>query len=1339
MAERRMRGRLFGSWVRGFGAFLRGFGSLKLSVVLLAALVAVVFIGTLYQVDKGMYLAQEVFFFSWFTTQWIIPLPGGQLLLWLLGVNLMVSLVLRLPRVRPRLGLIISHSGLVVLMIGAFTGLYHSDSFIMALQEGATEERVYHRSDWDLVVYEFPGGGELGRIGLETIREGRAEPLNLAGGLQITLTFESIYRNSRRVSDSQLEELPLDDEVIRNFPGVRGSVEIAGRNVPLVLHGGDQGVAALGAAEGLQGREIGVFLEPRSVALPFSVTLEDFEALFHPGTDVPASFASDVRIRHSRGDGIDLEARISMNSPLRHGGYTFYQSSYRQADPELGIARDLSVFAVRRDGTAWLPYAGTLITVLGLVVHLFQRLGRRGGRRGRGGSRMPRAALPGGGRDGGGGSGRRAVFGSGVVAVLLAVASGLGYAQLPEGEVGEVFPSGSPGGDVHQGAAETLGWGEAPDLSGLIVQQSGRTMPLNSLAPGLVRNLSGKTGVEGYTPEQIISAMIRGEDAVLDLPLFLVDNPGVFPVLQLPFEQRGRYSYRELQGGLGILERIQDVITQREAAGTEDALELELIRLFRRGRLFDQVFTAPQNGGYGDSILTLVPLEQRVSNQAGYRWVDPRSALELLDSPGYRLPEVEQDSRSDSGGQRDTRIRALIEQMAGLDWGRLEQQQAELLNLLGLGNYKIRGEMESLYRRVNPVFWAMVSTGLGLSIGWLSARRQWVMPQGGSVSGDRMYRFGRVGELILLWGGVAFVTGALVLRVIITRRPPVTDLSSSVLFVGATAVLVGAVLRTWGVGRFGSPGQLAGWFALALLGLSRYLLGSGDELGVIQAVLDTNLWLSVHVLTIASGYTAVLLGGITANAYTLTAVIRPRADRFLQMLYRVMYVSLLAGLVLSFFGTMLGGFWADQAWGRFWGWDPKENGALMIVLWTAMVLHIRPAGFGGSYGTALVAGFGVAVTAFSWFGVNLIGQGLHSYGFSTRTLMPLVVSLLAELVILGVGLGGMRRYRWAQLLPREVLGRVDSRITLDDETMHLWIRVGTEDHGRLVSQYRPGQYMTLGLDRWGSIQRRVFSISGVEEGRWRFTLRDSGNRGVSQGLMKAPLGTRVGVLGPGGDLHGPDLEDPPGGKMMAAVQGVGIGPVLPILQALLPRGWSACILWAGSWEDEELAGLSRDFPGALELRRFDGTHRLDLGRVRAAQEEFRIPDNRVLIVGSQEFVDSFDVPDAQREAFIASRNSAGGAVPISQRSHTLGIAGMARTVHVAAGQNLLSAMVEAGVDAPFGCAGGQCGECKARVVSGRVAMELPNMLGRSVTGPGEDTLTCAAYPLEDVTLDISEE
>ena len=109
-------------------------------------------------------------------------------------------------------------------------------------------------------------------------------------------------------------------------------------------------------------------------------------------------------------------------------------------------------------------------------------------------------------------------------------------------------------------------------------------------------------------------------------------------------------------------------------------------------------------------------------------------------------------------------------------------------------------------------------------------------------------------------------------------------------------------------------------------------------------------------------------------------------------------------MFLSFTGTVLGGIWGDQSWGRFWGWDPKENGALLIVIWNALILHARWGGMIKQRGMAVLAVAGTMVTAWSYFGTNQLQVGLHSYGFSDKLSMGLVIFWSSMIVIIGIGL-----------------------------------------------------------------------------------------------------------------------------------------------------------------------------------------------------------------------------------------------------------------------------------------------------------------------------------------------
>jgi ABC-type transport system involved in cytochrome c biogenesis permease subunit len=221
----------------------------------------------------------------------------------------------------------------------------------------------------------------------------------------------------------------------------------------------------------------------------------------------------------------------------------------------------------------------------------------------------------------------------------------------------------------------------------------------------------------------------------------------------------------------------------------------------------------------------------------------------------------------------------------------------------------------------------------------------------------------------------------LLARMYISGRPPVTSLYSAAVFIGWGSVILCLFLELLYRNGIGAAGAGILGFASLLVAGGLYLQGA-DQLGQLQAVLDTNFWLATHVVTITLGYATMFVAGLLGTAYVIggmfTNSLSPDTRKTLgKMTYGIVCFAML----LSFVGTILGGIWADQSWGRFWGWDPKENGAILIVLWNAIFLHARWCGLVRERGMAVLAIFGNIVTAWSMFGTNMLGVGLHSYGF----------------------------------------------------------------------------------------------------------------------------------------------------------------------------------------------------------------------------------------------------------------------------------------------------------------------------------------------------------------------
>ena len=253
-------------------------------------------------------------------------------------------------------------------------------------------------------------------------------------------------------------------------------------------------------------------------------------------------------------------------------------------------------------------------------------------------------------------------------------------------------------------------------------------------------------------------------------------------------------------------------------------------------------------------------------------------------------------------------------------------------------------------------------------------------------------------------------TAGIAARMWIEGRPPVTNLYSSALFVGWGSVALCLVLEAIFKNAIGSVA--AGLTGFATLLIAHHLSLSGDTLEMMRAVLDSNFWLATHVVIVTIGYSATFLAGFLAIIYIVRGVFTRSLDpKTGDSLVRMVYGIICFATLFSFVGTVLGGIWADQSWGRFWGWDPKENGALIIVLWNALILHARWGGLIKARGLMALSVFGNVVTSWSWFGTNMLGVGLHSYGFTDSAFMALSLFVLSQLALIGLAVVPLKRWR----------------------------------------------------------------------------------------------------------------------------------------------------------------------------------------------------------------------------------------------------------------------------------------------------------------------------------------
>lgn len=262
------------------------------------------------------------------------------------------------------------------------------------------------------------------------------------------------------------------------------------------------------------------------------------------------------------------------------------------------------------------------------------------------------------------------------------------------------------------------------------------------------------------------------------------------------------------------------------------------------------------------------------------------------------------------------------------------------------------------------------------------------------LSPDQPWR--QIAGVTLGLAAILHATG-LMLRIYILERPPVGTLYESILFVSFIGVLISIGLErrtrdTTGI----MSGVVSGGILLSLA----TAFSDDDSFTMLTAVLNTNFWLTVHVLCITIGYGFCLMTGVMAHHHLWRQSWKPPSVEKNHASAHNIKTLALASLLFTAVGTALGGIWADQSWGRFWGWDPKENGALLIVLWLSWALHGRIGNHLSQNAWMASMAFLNVIVALAWFGVNLLGTGLHSYGFIEGVSLGLAGFCLAEILLI---------------------------------------------------------------------------------------------------------------------------------------------------------------------------------------------------------------------------------------------------------------------------------------------------------------------------------------------------
>jgi ABC-type transport system involved in cytochrome c biogenesis permease subunit len=762
---------------------------------------------------------------------------------------------------------------------------------------------------------------------------------------------------------------------------------------------------------------------------PYDVTLTDVRRIDYSASETPRDYSSYVTFT-DRGTKAEQQGRIWMNNPVRYRGETFYQSQYSKVDLGNGREGEMTGLQVVENAGWLIPYVACVLAFWGMLMHFGGTFLRFADRHERGDAVTPLPA-------------------SGTKRPRAAAATPrdrTGGWAIPAAALGLVAVCTLPLARQRPTPANACDW---RTVGALPVMHEGRVKPLDSVARTTLQLLGNRTSVKmpaaddptakrvpggptgTVSAAQWLLAHMAGSEWVDTSPVFRIDALEVLDFFDLERRQGHRYAAAELEAGRAKLrEQMQSLEQtpkeQRTFTQTKLAELNQKLMAYDLIRFAYQAPSMPRPAGDDDKARREF-VEQVQKLMQGARMLEQNH-------PPAAIPPRERAAPDTTTAGPDARWQALYPAVVTAMMGRMLEGRpgqasfslnpallpfTELLSAVGSEPAAFNKALADYCRAIAPLPDVADTAGKAAYEAWLNGFNptdlaKWLYVAATVLCFASFLVWHKPLNRFVSWmlvGIFVLHTFALASRIWLTGRPPVVNLYSSAVFIGWACVLAGLSLES--LYRMGI-GNLVAALAGGLTLMVAYGLDSGDTMHVLQAVLDTQFWLSTHVVTVTLGYGATFLAGLLgtcAIAHRIWsryarrdgAVAIKAAQEVQDRLYRMTYGVVCFALFFSFIGTVLGGLWADDSWGRFWGWDPKENGALMIVLWNAAVLHARWDRWIGPRGFALFAIGGNIITAWSWFGTNQLGIGLHSYGFTSGVLMLLAGYVVSQIVLIAAG------------------------------------------------------------------------------------------------------------------------------------------------------------------------------------------------------------------------------------------------------------------------------------------------------------------------------------------------
>ncbi|NLN13414.1 MAG: cytochrome c biogenesis protein CcsA [Arcobacter skirrowii] len=680
----------------------------------------------------------------------------------------------------------------------------------------------------------------------------------------------------------------------------------------------------------IDGYKITLEYGSKFIELPFAIRLNEFQLDRYPGSMAPSSYASEITVIK---DDKTYDYRIFMNRTLSEGNYLFFQSSY--FPDESG-----TVLSVNNDPGKWPTYLGYFLLTLGLFLNFFDK-----------NSRFMKLV--------------KFVSNKNIASFILATLFLLNT-NLYANEQTEAIQSVDKVQEavLYLNTYKDNSLKTADNFGHLVVQTAGgRMQPLATLNRQIVQKLSGRSTFLGMNSDQIILGMLSRPDFWKDVKILKINTPKLKKLLNIPVEEK-YISFSEVfnQKGEYIIAKEAEaaLLTKPIERGT---FEKDIIKLDEKLNIIYSVF----NG----SLLNIFPkFYENETIDDNFKWYSPLEAIQNFS--GQNQVAISQ------------LVRGLLNSVAEYDW----VESDKYVELIAMYQEKAGASVipssskisaEILFNKLDLFF---NLTLVYLLLGFVMLVISFVLIFNPNFKAQKTTKT----LFIILAAIFAVQTFAMGYRWYISGHAPWSDTYESMLYISWSAIFAGVMFFRRSLLALSSAVIMA-----AIFMFTAHLTEIDPQITNLVPVLKS-YWLTIHVSILTASYgffgLSAILGFLTLIMFIFRKN-RPHLDDIIKHVSAINEISLIVGLVFITVGNFLGGVWANESWGRYWGWDPKETWSYVSIIVYAIVVHLRfikPLNNPYTLATASLLAFSSIMM--TYLGVNYYLSGLHSYATGDPVPIP---------------------------------------------------------------------------------------------------------------------------------------------------------------------------------------------------------------------------------------------------------------------------------------------------------------------------------------------------------------